>query len=114
VPANATADAIAGTVGRVPSTDTLYVDGRRIQLAGVEGLGEPHASALGHYLRAGRTVNCVPSGERYSCITSDRVDVARLVLRNGAGRASPDASPQYRQDEERARRDGKGIWHNAP
>jgi endonuclease YncB( thermonuclease family) len=36
--------------------------------------------------------------------------VARVVLRNGAGRASADASAQYRQDEERARRAGQGVW----
>jgi endonuclease YncB( thermonuclease family) len=97
----------------VASTDSFYVGGRHVQLAGVEGLGDPHAAALGQWLHNGRTLNCVPQGARYSCVTADGTDVARVVLRNGAGRASADASPQYRQDEERARREGKGVWRGA-
>jgi len=110
-PQPAPAGPIAGSVGQVLSTDSFVVAGKRVRLAGIEGVGEPHASALANWLHSGnRTVSCTPEGRRYTCLTSDRIDLARLVLLNGAGRTSADAAPQYRQDEERARREGKGIW----
>lgn len=94
----------------VVDTGTLDFDGRTVRLAGVDGLSGRNARELGRYLRR-RDVACAPAGEggAYRC-SLDGQDLSELILFNGGGRASADATPDLLAAEEQARSNRIGIW----
>ncbi|WP_083469074.1 PBP1A family penicillin-binding protein [Methylobacterium variabile] len=94
----------------VVDTGTLDFDGRTVRLIGVEGLSGRNARELGRYLRR-RDVACAPAGEggAYRC-SLDGQDLSELILFNGGGRASADATPDLLAAEEQARSNRIGIW----
>ncbi|WP_245447385.1 PBP1A family penicillin-binding protein [Methylobacterium sp. 17Sr1-1] len=94
----------------VVDTGTLDFDGRTVRLAGVDGLSGRNARELGRYLRR-RDVACAPAGEGgvYRC-SLDGQDLSELILFNGGGRASADATPDLLAAEEQARSNRIGIW----
>ena len=94
----------------VIDTGTLDFDGRTVRLAGVDGLSGRNARELGRYLRR-RDVACAPAGEGgvYRC-SLDGQDLSELILFNGGGRASADATPDLLAAEEQARSNRIGIW----
>ncbi|MFE1600508.1 PBP1A family penicillin-binding protein [Methylobacterium sp. ID0610] len=101
-----------GALRGIPSvidTGTLDVDGQTVRLAGVEGLSGRNARELGRYLRR-RDVACQPAeGGAYRC-SLDGQDLSELILFNGGGRASADATPDLLAAEEQARSNRIGIW----
>jgi endonuclease YncB( thermonuclease family) len=56
-------------------------------------------------------VACEPigSGNEYRCRVDDQ-DLSRVVLFNGGGRASSNATPELRTLEQQARSSRVGIW----
>jgi endonuclease YncB( thermonuclease family) len=104
----------AGPLRGVPEvldTATLSVQGKVVRLFGVEwarGAGDP--DDLAGYLR-GREVVCRPEGatERYRCEVQGQ-DLSRVVLFNGGGRATPDATSDLKAAEEHARSQQIGVW----
>ncbi len=93
----------------VVDTGTLDFDGRTVRLTGVEGLSGRNARELGRYLRR-RDVACAPAeGGAYRC-SLDGQDLSELILFNGGGRASADATPDLLAAEEQARSNRIGIW----
>ncbi|AWB23679.1 PBP1A family penicillin-binding protein [Methylobacterium currus] len=94
----------------VVDTGTLDFDGRTVRLIGVDGLSGRNARELGRYLRR-RDVACAPAGEGgvYRC-SLDGQDLSELILFNGGGRASADATPDLLAAEEQARSNRIGIW----
>jgi penicillin-binding protein 1A len=94
----------------VVDTGTLDFDGRTVRLVGVDGLSGRNARELGRYLRR-RDVACAPAGEggAYRC-SLDGQDLSELILFNGGGRASADATPNLLAAEEQARSNRIGIW----
>ncbi|MGE7414388.1 PBP1A family penicillin-binding protein [Methylobacterium tarhaniae] len=93
----------------VVDTGTLDFDGRTVRLVGVEGLSGRNARELGRYLRR-RDVACAPAdGGAYRC-SLDGQDLSELILFNGGGRASADATPDLLAAEEQARSNRIGIW----
>lgn len=94
----------------VVDTGTLDFDGRTVRLVGVDGLSGRNARELGRYLRR-RDVACAPAGEggAYRC-SLDGKDLSELILFNGGGRASADATPDLLAAEEQARSNRIGIW----
>jgi endonuclease YncB( thermonuclease family) len=58
-----------------------------------------------------REVACEPtgSGNEYRCRVDDQ-DLSRVVLFNGGGRASGNATPELRALEQQARSSRVGIW----
>ncbi|TGD99800.1 PBP1A family penicillin-binding protein [Methylobacterium nonmethylotrophicum] len=100
---------LRGTPG-VIDTGTLDFDGRTVRLIGVDGLSGRNARELGRYLRR-RDVACAPAGEggAYRC-SLDGQDLSELILFNGGGRASADATPDLLAAEEQARSNRIGIW----
>jgi endonuclease YncB( thermonuclease family) len=102
-------DAIAGSAEAV-DTSTLRVDGKIVRLFGVEWARGGDAEDLTRYL-AGREVVCMPTvrSDRHRCQVEGR-DLSEVVLFNGGGRATPDATPELKAAEAKARAAGHGVW----
>jgi hypothetical protein len=95
----------------VLDTSTLRVQDRIVRLFGVEwarGGGDP--DDLVKYLR-GREITCDPAGaaESYRCQVEGQ-DLSRVVLFNGGGRTTPEATPELRAAEDHARSNKMGVW----
>lgn len=103
------ANAITGTV-QVIDTATLKVGGKLLHLFGVEWVRGGQADELARYI-GGRTVSCqpAPGSENMNC-TVDGRDLSEVVLYNGGGRASPEASPELVAAEDHARSERLGVW----
>jgi endonuclease YncB( thermonuclease family) len=94
----------------VQNTGTLELQGRVIRLFGVEGARGRAARDFRRYLGR-REVECEPagSGNEYRCRVDDQ-DLSRVVLFNGGGRASANATPELRALDQQARSTRVGIW----
>jgi hypothetical protein len=95
----------------VLDTATLSLGGEVVRLFGVEwapGAGKP--DDLTQYLR-GREVTCQPAGgrETYRCRVGEQ-DLSKVVLYNGGGKATAEATPELKTAEERARTAKVGVW----
>jgi hypothetical protein len=109
-PAEAQAEPVRG-VAEVLDTTTLNIQGQVVRLFGVEwvrGAGDP--DDLARYLR-GREVACEPTGasKTHRCEVGGQ-DLSRVVLFNGGGRATQDATPELRAAEEHAKSAKLGLW----
>jgi endonuclease YncB( thermonuclease family) len=102
-------DSIAGPA-EVVDTSTLRVEGKVLRLFGVEWARGGDAEDLTRYL-AGREVVCMPTvrSDRHRCQVEGR-DLSEVVLFNGGGRATPDATPELKAAEAKARAAGHGVW----
>jgi endonuclease YncB( thermonuclease family) len=100
---------IAG-LPEVVNNATLRINGSIIRLIGVEPAPEAEREQMARYL-GDRTVTCWPvsSGVRYRCEV-DGNDLSRVVLYNGGGRATSDATPELLAEEKHARSARVGIW----
>ena len=89
------------------------VDGRTVHLSGVEMIAPDKADQVDHWIKAhGRYLECSPAGaSTYRCLTTQKLDVAQVLLLNGVARATPDAEPLYREAEEQAQAARRGLWH---
>ncbi len=99
----------------VIDTATLSLDGEVVRLFGVEwapGGGKP--DDLTQYLR-GREITCeqVKTGESYRCQV-DGQDLSRVVLFNGGGKTTAEATPELKVTEEKARAAQTGVWARQP
>ncbi len=102
--------ALTGTVDQVIDTGTLKIQGETIELAGIKGLGSPYRDQLAKFIEEqGSQIRCEPISERYVCFVSN-VDLGLAALTNGAARPAADATPQYRQAADDARRNRRGIF----
>jgi endonuclease YncB( thermonuclease family) len=91
-------------------TGTLKIQGETIELAGIKGLGSPYRDQLAKFIQEqGSQIRCEPISERYVCFVSN-VDLGLAALTNGAARPAADATPQYRQAADEARRNRRGIF----
>jgi endonuclease YncB( thermonuclease family) len=101
---------LTGTVDQVIDTATLKIQGETIELAGIKGLGSPYRDQLAKFIEEqGSQIRCEPINERYVCFVSN-VDLGLAALTNGAARPAADATPQYRQAADEARRNRRGIF----
>jgi len=100
---------IAG-IPEVIDTATLRVSGKLLHLFGVEWVRGGQADELTKYL-AGRSVSCLPApgSSAYTCTVEGR-DVSEVVLFNGGGRASSEASTELVAAEDHARTERLGVW----
>ena len=97
----------------IEDTATLLASDRRFVLAGVQGLGEPYATQLRHYLdRHGGHLRCFPqTSERVVCTTiDDTIDLGAVLLVNGAATITPDASDAYEAQQTNAIEHHRGVW----
>lgn len=99
----------------VIDTATLSLDGEVVRLFGVEwapGGGKP--DDLTQYLR-GREISCeqVKTGESYRCQV-DGQDLSRVVLFNGGGKTTAEATAELKATEEKARAAQTGVWARQP
>ena len=102
--------ALSGTVEQVIDTATLQIQGATIELAGIKGLGSPYRDQLAKFIEEqGSQIRCEPIDERYVCFVKN-VDLGLAALTNGAARPAADATPQYRQASDEARRNRRGIF----
>ena len=94
----------------VHDTGTLELQGRAIRLFGLEGTRGRAARDFRRYLGR-REVACEPtgSGNEYRCSVDDQ-DLSRVVLFNGGGRATANATPELRALDQQARSTRVGIW----
>jgi endonuclease YncB( thermonuclease family) len=95
----------------VIDTATLSLNGEVVRLFGVEwapGGGKPED--LTRYLQ-GREVNCEPAGaaETYRCRVGEQ-DLSRVVLFNGGGKPTAEATPELKGAAEKAREGKLGVW----
>ncbi|GJE53230.1 hypothetical protein GOFOIKOB_6306 [Methylobacterium tardum] len=102
-------NAVTGSV-QVIDTATLKVGGKVVHLFGVEWVRGGQADELARYI-GGRTVTCqpAPGSETMNCLVDGR-DLSEVVLFNGGGRASPEASPELVAAEDHARSERLGVW----
>ncbi|KQU34315.1 hypothetical protein ASG63_12785 [Methylobacterium sp. Leaf94] len=108
-PKPASANEIRGPV-EVIDTATLRVGGKLVRLFGVEWVRGGQADELTRYL-AGRTVTCQPvAGSEARLCAVDGRDLSEVVLFNGGGRASPEATPDLVAAEDHARAERLGVW----
>ncbi|MBZ6077538.1 thermonuclease family protein [Microvirga puerhi] len=95
----------------VIDTSTLSLQGRVIHLFGVEwasGGGKP--DDLSRYL-AGREVSCQPvAGTNTHRCTVEGKDLSTVVLYNGGGRATSQATEDLKAAAEHARQARTGVW----
>ncbi|HZH50444.1 MAG TPA: hypothetical protein VEZ16_01045 [Microvirga sp.] len=110
-PAGASGRSLKG-IPDVLDTATLSLEGEVVRLFGVEwapGAGKP--DDLTQYLR-GREVTCEPTGGRdtYRCRVGNQ-DLSKVVLYNGGGKATAEATPDLKTAEERARTAKIGVWN---
>lgn len=106
-------DRILRGVPDVIDTATLSLQGEVVRLFGVEwapGGGKP--DDLARYL-AGREVVCDPAGpnDTYRCQVGEQ-DLSRVVLFNGGGRPTSEATPELKAAAERAREARIGVWNS--
>jgi endonuclease YncB( thermonuclease family) len=98
-------------VPEVLDTSTLSLQGRVVRLFGVEAAGDgAGADELTQYV-AGREVMCEPAAppNTYRCRV-DGKDLSAVVLFNGGGRVTSDATSELKIAAQRARSAGAGIW----
>ncbi|WP_238179270.1 nuclease [Methylobacterium oxalidis] len=108
-PAPANPNEIGGPA-EVIDTATLRVGGKLVRLFGVEWVRGGQAEDLTRYL-AGRSVTCQPvSGSQNVLCQVDGRDLSEVVLFNGGGRASPEATPDLVAAEDHARSERLGVW----
>ena len=102
-------DEVAG-VAEVIDTATLRISGKLVRLFGVEWVRGGQADELTKYL-AGRPVRCLPAtgSSAFLCSVNGR-DLSEVVLFNGGGRASSEATPDLIAAEDRARSERIGVW----
>ncbi|MCJ2129503.1 hypothetical protein [Methylobacterium sp. E-045] len=102
-------NAITGKT-EVIDTATLRVGGKLVRLFGVEWVRGGQPEELTRYL-AGRPVTCQPvaGSAAYLCAVDGR-DLSEVVLFNGGGRASSEATPDLVAAEDRARTERLGVW----
>jgi endonuclease YncB( thermonuclease family) len=104
----------SGALRGVPDvidTATLSLNGEVVRLFGVEwapGAGKPED--LTQYLN-GREVACdqVGSNDVYRCQVGGQ-DLSRVVLFNGGGRPTNDATPELKAASDKAREAKIGVW----
>jgi endonuclease YncB( thermonuclease family) len=97
-------------VPEVIDTATLRIERKIVRLHGVEWQRGANADDLTRYI-ASRPVTCepVPDTDKHRCRIEGR-DLSEVVLYNGGGRATSDASPALKAAEEAARQSGFGVW----
>lgn len=97
-------------VPEVVDTATLRLAGKTVHLFGVEWVRGGQGTELAKYL-GGRNVTCqpAPGSSAYLC-TVDGRDLSEVVLFNGGGRASPEATPDLAAAEDHARSERLGVW----
>ena len=95
---------------QVIDTATLKVGGKVVHLFGVEWVRGGQADELARYIGS-RTVTCqpAPGSATMNCLVDGR-DLSEVVLFNGGGRASPEASPELVAAEDHARSERLGVW----
>jgi hypothetical protein len=98
-------------IPEVLDTATLWLSGQIVHLYGVEwvrGSGDP--DDFTRYLK-GREVACDPveNVDAYRC-TVDGHDLSEVVLFNGGAKSAPNAPPELRAAEEKARVAKTGVW----
>ena len=102
-------NSVTGPV-QVVDTATLKVGGKVVRLFGVEWVRGGQAGELARYIGS-RPVTCqpAPGSETMNCLVDGR-DLSEVVLFNGGGRASPEASPELVAAEDHARSERLGVW----
>ncbi|AWN35302.1 nuclease [Methylobacterium radiodurans] len=95
---------------QVIDTATLRLNGKLVRLFGVEWVRGGQAEELTRYIN-NRPVTCqpVPGSENQLCQIEGR-DLSEVVLFNGGGRASPEATPELVAAEDHARSERLGVW----
>lgn len=95
---------------QVIDTATLKVGGKVVHLFGVEWVRGGQAEELARYIGS-RPVTCqpAPGSATMNCLVDGR-DLSEVVLFNGGGRASPEASPELVAAEDHARSERLGVW----
>ena len=106
-------EAGAAAIRGVPSVQTtgvLELNRQIIRLFGVEGVRGRPVRDFRRYLGR-REVMCEPAGggNIFRCRVGDQ-DLSRVVLYNGGGRATADATPELKAAEQQARAERAGIW----
>ena len=102
--------ALSGTVEQVIDTATLQIQGETIELAGIKGLGSPYRDQLAKFIEEqGSQIRCEPIGERYICFVKN-VDLGACGPDQWRRASRRDATPQYQQAAEEARRNHRGIF----
>ncbi|MXQ14723.1 thermonuclease family protein [Microvirga makkahensis] len=99
----------------VIDTATLSLNGEVVRLFGVEwapGAGKPED--LTTYLQ-GREVTCEPAGgnDTYRCRVGEQ-DLSRVILYNGGGQPTSEATPELKAAADHAREAKIGVWSKQP
>jgi hypothetical protein len=89
------------------------VGGTPVHLAGVEIIASDERNQFSSWIKSHEgKLECEVShdGSTYRCLTGNKLDIAEAVLLNGAARATRDADQRYREAEEQAKEQRRGVW----
>ena len=101
-------EVVAG-IADIIDTATLRIAGGTVRLEGVSGARGGYARDLAADI-GDREIACrLTADDRYRC-ELDGWDLSEVVLRNGAGRSTPDAAPELVEAQRKAREERRGIW----
>jgi endonuclease YncB( thermonuclease family) len=112
-PATPAPGTVSGTVTQVPNSATVVIGETRLRLAGVDpGPEDVLAPIEGWLLHQAGALQCQPAGQtgRYICRAADGADIAGTIIRNGAARVGLGAPADYRNFENEARENHRGLW----
>jgi endonuclease YncB( thermonuclease family) len=105
----------------VIDTGTLYLQGQRVQLAGVQGIRGRYAQTFAKNLAEfGNVVTCdpTPGGTTYACFIAvaglGPAGLSRMVLLNGSATTTSSATADQKEEEAAARAAGRGVWAVKP
>ena len=102
----------SGNVDSYSAEGWPVIAGKVLRLHGIETLPPAQVAAMkGWVENHNNYLECQAVGaDSYQCQTLRRLDLACIVLFNGGARASPDAEQSYRDAEQQAREERRGIW----
>ena len=112
-PAPPSAEIVKGVVTAFNPEGWPVIEGHVLRLVGVESIPPAMGKGFADWIASqGRSLDCrvAAPGGAYRCLTATGFDVSATVLRNGAARASADATRFYRDAEQQARDGRRGIW----
>ena len=100
---------LSGTVEHVIDTATLQIQGETIELAGIKGSARPIAISLRNSSRS-RIANPLRADGRALCLLREECRSRACGSTNWRCPSRHDATPQYQQAADEARRNRRGMF----
>ncbi|WP_162136941.1 caspase family protein [Magnetospirillum molischianum] len=102
---------IMGQVSSYSPDGWPVIGGKVVRLYGVQSFPIKNIEFFKWFSTNFSTIVCQPRpGDSYRCLNQDNIDLSQAILLNGGSRATKDAITEYREIENRAKKEKRGIW----